>query len=187
MLRRRAWFALAVLAVAALPACGGGDAESTELDSLTDMQTFRIRATMRGDGTATFSGDREVQFVRVRPTGSKPAEQSIVGFEFAQPLAAEGKAARFSVTIIPFSDDGTFRIPEGSRRDADKENPVKSTIQVYWWPDAGVEDFTVFERRGKDCTVKIDDLGMKGSAKCPQLLSEDGSKKMSVELDWRKV
>lgn len=194
---RRLSVALAImLLVGGCRRSSGGDAveraRENEARRFNEDAPFIFTATMTGDADATLTGEVLTRFARHTPIAPTPATPRFLAMEQFQPITTDGKAARFSITLVGYRGNGKLEIEPGSRSDP---NPtasggsggnIRSQIQVMWAPSGDVNATpVVYDRRMKRCTAEFFDDGFRGTIRCPELATAEG-KHINLVLDWHK-
>lgn len=193
MLRRLRFSLVAVLVSVALvgASCARGKAEADIQERNEDIPMV-VSVALKGD-LAVKVTKRKVLTKMIVVTGDDVSvAQRVLGVEVVDPIAEGPVKVKPGVAIVAYRGDGRYTIPVGSPYDAVKaEEEAKrtgkprnrSSVKVEWWPADREPEF--YLRREKPCTVKVDDGGMKGSVRCPQMTQEgSGDRRFSLEFSW---
>lgn len=187
--RARAALSVAVAAVLLAGACGGDSASDDT--AIQEAVPMKVWVRMEGDLRVRIEG-RTVPTRVVRLEGAGEAVPPTFGVQPADLIQEGDVRVQPGVSVIPYRGNGLYTIEPGVPRDAlegagDSGAPThRSSVRVEWWKVDG-EPFE-YVRRAKPCTVDVEDNGMKGRLRCPDLTHEaPGGPHFSLDFRWEKA
>lgn len=185
---------LVVVLVLTSGACVRKGKAEAEIEERNEEVPLEVSVTLRGDLEVTVRRRVAATRILAQLGDDVPAEQRVLGVEVVEPIIEGPVRVKPGVALVPYRGEGRYTIPVGSPYDAAKEEAEaqrtgkprnRSSVKVEWWPADREPEF--YLRREKPCTVEIEDSGLRGSVRCPQMTQEgSGDRRFSLDFRWEK-